>query len=116
MRYLIALLLLLSTAAHAGKHESEYTREWCSAHSGEQEYTLADMTRVDCLTKEYAVEVDRPERWAESIGQSLFYAASTGRRPGIVMIMGADGDRYMRRLRMAIRAHELDITVWTVTE
>lgn len=115
MRYALTALLLIAGIAHA-QHESEYTRAWCTAHSGEQEYTLADMTRVDCLTKDYAIEVDRPERWAESIGQALFYAASTGRRAGIVMIMGADSDRYMRRLRMAIRAHELDITVWTVTE
>ena len=116
MRYALLTLLLLSTAAYAGKHESEYTRIWCTAHDGEQEYTLIDKARVDCLTKDYAIEVDRPERWAESIGQALFYAASTGRRAGIVMIMGADSDRYMRRLRMAIRAHDLDITVWTVIE
>lgn len=51
------------------------------------EYKLEDNTRVDCLTPDYAVEFDFASKWAESIGQSLYYAQKTKRKPAVVLIM-----------------------------
>ena len=51
------------------------------------EYKNADKTRVDCLTKDYAVEFDFAEKWAESVGQSLHYEMMTGKKAMIVLIL-----------------------------
>lgn len=71
----------------------------CGERGGETEAVLEDRTRVDCLTDEYAVEVDFGDGWAEAIGQALYYAERTGRRPGIVLVLEDGGERYLRRLR-----------------
>lgn len=53
------------------KHsESSYQHAWCFAHGGIEEYENDDFTRVDCLTKKYAVEFDFANKWSESIGQA----------------------------------------------
>ncbi len=94
-------------------HEKDYQRYWCDKHNGELEYRLSDGTRVDCLTSEYAVEVEYAHKWAEAIGQSLFYAKMTGKKPGIVLIMREKGDeRFAKRLRTV--AGQEGIKVWTV--
>lgn len=41
------------------------------------EYVLPDRTRVDCLTDEYAIEIEFAENWAESIGQAMYSQIGT---------------------------------------
>jgi len=77
------------------------------------EHRLPDGTRVDCLTREYAVEVEYAPKWAESIGQALYYAQSTGRKPAVLVIVRNDTDgRFLKRLRAV--AKEREIKVWTI--
>ena len=38
--------------------ESYYVNQWCTSDFGRKEAVLWDMTRVDCLAKDYAVEFD----------------------------------------------------------
>jgi hypothetical protein len=93
--------------------EKDYQRSWCTKHKGELEHRLSDGTRVDCLTSEYAVEVEYAHKWAEAIGQSLYYAKMTGRKPGIVLIKSEKGDeRFARRLREVATGEK--IKVWTI--
>ena len=56
-------------------------------HSTGVEVRLADRTRVDILTEDYAIEVDFATKWAEAIGQALHYARMTGRKPGVIIII-----------------------------
>ena len=42
--------------------------------------------RVDCLSRDYAIEVDRTEKWYEALGQAVYYSHLTGREPGIILI------------------------------
>lgn len=113
--YLIFLLLNLfvrpAFAAHEHK-EKEYQEVWCAKENGTIEYVLDDKTRVDCLTSEYAVEVDFAPKWAESIGQSLYYALKTGKKPGIVLIFEEDGPQYLERINKV--AEKYSIKVWTM--
>ena len=102
----------ISAAAHLHS-EKFYQEQWCVEHSGVMEYRLDDRTRVDCLTDEYAIEFDFAAKWAESVGQSLYYALMTGKRPGVVLIMeGDDDDRFLDRLNSL--AVKYNIKVWTV--
>ena len=82
--------------------------------NGILEYTLRDKTRVDCLTKTYAIEVDFSTNWAESIGQSLYYSLETNTRPGVLLITENPKKdiKYLRRLKKV--SQELDITIWTI--
>ena len=57
------------------------------------------MTRVDCLAKDYAIEFDFAKKWAESVGQSLYYSKMTGKAPAVVLILTNITDyRYVKRI------------------
>jgi hypothetical protein len=83
MRYLILILLLIATPVYA-LPEKHYQKETCN---GIMEYRLDDGSRVDCLTEEYAIEYDFANKWAEAVGQSLYYAEKTGKKPAIILIL-----------------------------
>ena len=106
-----------AAATGAGAHhhkEKEYQVAWCNKMHGTMEVILDDKTRVDCLTDQYAVEVDFAPKWAEGIGQALFYGLKTGMRPGVLLIMEKDSDqRYLNRL--ILLAEKYNISTWTIT-
>lgn len=82
------------------KHDEKYYQtKMCNEFGGDMEYVLFDKTRVDCLTKEYAIEVDFAKKWAEGIGQSLYYAEVTGKKPAIGVISGDGDEKYLDRIR-----------------
>lgn len=79
--------------------EMYYENEWCTTDFGRKEVILWDMTRVDCMTKDYAIEFDFAKKWAEAIGQSLYYSKLTGKAPAIVLILTSPTDyRYVKRI------------------
>lgn len=112
MKYLW-LSLLITISANAEKwHENDYVNNHCK---GEIEHRLKDKTRVDCLTNTHAIEYDFSHKWAESLGQAIFYSAMTGKKAGIVLIIDSgDKGRYLKRLNKAIKAQCLTVDVWTV--
>ena len=79
--------------------EMYYENEWCTPDFGRKEVILWDMTRVDCMTKDYAIEFDFAKKWAESIGQALYYSKLTGKAPAVVLILTSPTDyRYVKRI------------------
>lgn len=77
--------------------EKHYVQAYCK---GQIEYRLPDKTRVDCLTEEYAIEFDYGNKWAEGIGQSLYYAKMTGKKPAIALILRSQKDlKYIDRIK-----------------
>ena len=79
--------------------ESYYVNQWCTSDFGRKEAVLWDMTRVDCLAKDFAIEFDFARKWAEAIGQSLYYAKMTGKKPAITLILTSPIDfRYVKRI------------------
>ncbi|SMF16157.1 hypothetical protein [Desulfovibrio gilichinskyi] len=112
---LFSLIFLLPPAAVGA--ERDYQELWCTQNHGQMEYVLPDATRVDCLTKTHAVEMDFGKKWAEAIGQSLYYASCTGKRAGVVLIMNKEKDiRFLRRLNEAITYAKLPIDVWVMDD
>ena len=69
------------------QNEAYYVNQWCTSDFGRKEAILWDMTRVDCLAKDYAIEFDFAKKWAESIGQSLYYSKMTGKKPAVDLIL-----------------------------
>ena len=79
--------------------ESDYVNAYCN---GQIEYVLNDLTRIDCLTEDYAIEFDWAKKWAESVGQSMYYAEMTERLPAVAIIMKSPRDeRYIKRIKKA---------------
>lgn len=112
--FILIFTLLLIGCSHATKkyNERHYQTQLCNKLDGEMEYVLKDRTRVDCLTDEYAIEVDFAKKWAEGIGQSLHYAHMTGKKPAIGFIMNDDKDqRYFKRLNTLAEKYQIKIFV-----
>lgn len=103
--------------AHAARLAPErlYQEFWCTKLGGHTEVKLPDGARVDCLYNDYAIEFDFANKWAEAIGQSLYYGHSLNKKAGIVLIMenSPKEKRYLMRLMKIAKLH--NITVWTIT-
>ena len=105
MKRIIFILLILSLPAQA-KHlhlEREYQAVWCNKHCGQMEYILPDKARVDCLLPDLAVEVDFAPKWAECVGQALYYDKMTNRTPACLLILEKPSDiKYLERLQKTV--------------
>jgi len=111
----VILILALTMAilpVNALENEDYYNRQFCSEESGQAEYSLPDRSRVDCLTDTHAFEAD----WAdglkvyESIGQSLYYAAETGKKPGILLLVRKNNSaKHIRKVKRVIENWSLPI-------
>lgn len=115
MRRLTTLLtaMLITTSAHAGHlhKESAYRDAWCK---GETEVRLHDGSRVDCLTENYAIEVEFAEKAMEGLGQAIHYARITGTDPAILLIIETEKDwRYYKRIRRT--AKQRGVKLWYIT-
>ena len=94
------------------KHsEASYQMVWCKAHNGITEYKNRDYTRVDCLTKDNAVEFDFAKKWAESVGQALHYQLMTGKRGKVVLILEKPTDKstYYKRVEALAKKYDFDV-------
>ena len=79
--------------------EAYYVNQWCTSDFGRKEAILWDLTRVDCLAKDYAVEFDFAKKWAESVGQALYYSKLTGKSPAVALILTSPLDyRFVKRV------------------
>ena len=114
MKNIIVFIFILITieAKHLHK-EKFYQNIFCKKLNGVKEYTLDDKSRVDCLTKLFAIEVDFANKWAEAIGQSLYYSYKTKRKAGVLLILEQDKDKvHLERLKAINKKY--DIKIWTI--
>src|SRR5690606_10034966 len=66
--------------------ENDFTEIIAEQTGWDDQFRTPDGSYVDLLTPTHAIEVDFPHKWAEAVGQSLFYAAVTERQPGILLL------------------------------
>jgi hypothetical protein len=96
--------------------EKDYQEYFCKKFKGKMEAGLSDNDgRVDCLLSEYAVEVKRlnTSTWWGCVGQSLFYAIKTDKKPAILAILEEDID-YKQLEKLKVIAMNYSIKVWTI--
>jgi len=95
--------------------ESVYQKAWCLRSGGQVEVVLPDKTRADCITETHAIEFDFGRKWAEAIGQALYYSIQTGKQPGIVLILEKEKDyKFWIRLNTVIDHFGLKVKTWKV--
>ena len=116
----ILCLLIFIYPAHAKKrihYEKTYQKQFCEQIGGGTEYYLLDRSgRVDCITNEYAIEVDFANKYTEGVTQALYYGMKTNRKSGLLLIVEDDSERkYVDRTEGVIKHYNLPIRLWTIT-
>ncbi len=117
---LLSLLILIPLSGYAKTpkyhkyYEKDYQKYWCKTNNGYVEYKLPDKARVDCVTDTHAIEFDFATKWAEAIGQSLYYGSQLNKAPGIVLIseQGKKDEKFIKRLDVVAKRN--GITVWII--
>jgi hypothetical protein len=112
------LLPTISKAQRVPHNEREWERVYCEGM--ELEKHLPSGGYVDCLSADYAIEVEWARHWAEAVGQSLYYAGATNRKPGIILLCEqSEGPveglcrSYVYRLEYALKFVNAHVYVWT---
>ncbi len=108
---IIAVAVLFVGCSEKKHKEKYYQTQLCNELGGVMEQRLLDRTRVDCLTDEYAIEVDFAKKWAESVGQSLHYALMTEKKPAVGLIVrdNKKDERRMKRLKALAEKYHIKI-------
>lgn len=64
------------------------------------EARIYDGTRIDLLTENHACEIDWAPKWAEAIGQSLYYSIRAQRKAVVILLLTKTSDEaYVERCR-----------------
>ncbi len=78
--YGLVPVLALSINGNGSALEEDWAHSFNTFIGGTREAQV-QFGRVDILTDDYAIEIDRIEKWKEGVGQSLQYAEETDRLP-----------------------------------
>lgn len=88
--------------------EKYYQNKYCNT----TEVRLTDYSRVDCIDSVYATEVDFDNKWAEAVGQSLWYAYMTKLKPKIIVIKrNPRFNRNINRLRILCKKYNITLQI-----
>lgn len=115
MRWILPILFAASLQAG----EVEEVAAIASRYRLAKEVILDDSTRVDLLNDQYAIEADWSHKWAEGIGQAMFYAAKTGRRGGVLLIRRQETSETLHRAyldRCKLVCEKEGLMLWTCVE
>ena len=75
--FVVCLLLVgMFPATSKADDEDFWQHRYCEGMKIEEHWPSGG--RVDCLSTEFAVEIEWADDWAEAVGQSLYYAGATG--------------------------------------
>lgn len=95
--------------------ESDYRDHICGAAGWQMEQRLPNGTKADCVSETHAWEIDFAHKWAEALGQSLNYAAETGKTPGIILVCKHRTEarclKWALRLEQTIKRWQLPVKV-----
>ena len=94
-------------------HEDYYNMKYCNMLGGEfdsrHKVTGATNVRVDCETSEYAYEGEWATKSYEAVGQSLWYALVTGKKPGILFYLKSPKHtKYVERAKRTLDSLGID--------
>ena len=110
LKILIGIVFFnIANAEPIKKNEAYYQKKMCESLNGKIEYVLDDKSRVDCLTSEYAIEVDFEKKPYECAAQALYYSIKTGKRPACALITSKKTSRQITRLETLAAAYNIKI-------
>lgn len=87
-KYFFLSHILLFVVSVCFADELAECRRLAIKYKAETEWRIIDDgSRIDLLNDEYAFEADWAHKWTEAVGQSLFYALKTNRKPAIILLI-----------------------------
>lgn len=111
MVILFVVAAISSTPAKAAWKERDV--QVCVCKGMDLEVTMPSGGRADCVSDQHAIEVDKTSKWAEAIGQSLYYAQQTRRRAKVILFCkqkrGLNCLKDRLRFESTIAAYDLPI-------
>jgi hypothetical protein len=107
-----AVCLILITFSQSAPTEREHCARLAPKYGAQTEVRLDDGTFCDLVNDEYAIEVDYPRKWAESIGQSLHYAELLGKKPAIILLLSNPEKEWQFLVRAARLAGKYNIRLY----
>jgi len=118
-KLLIIIFIIHTNVVYAKRHHFEkyYQNLYCNNSVGTKEYKPARdrFVRVDCLTEQYAIEIDFSNKHYEALGQALYYSTLTNKSAGIWLIVEEPRNmKHAVRLVRNIRLNKLSVTVWVI--
>ena len=64
----------------------------------------------------HSIEFDFGKKWAEAIGQALYYSSKTGKQAGIFLIIAENNDwNNLEKIKRVIKEKGMDVKVWTIS-
>ena len=115
--FIFTFLLLANTSYGARLHyERDYSVMFCNHLGGKLEVSLSDRGRVDCVTEKEAIELDFSDKWAEGIGQALYYGMMTSKSPTVALIIEnhSAGANHVARAIKVCRKYQIGLYLITV--
>ena len=118
--------LCLTAFVHLDQQDrsSWHEVDWVQ-HLAETEYGIEDGSdsleirlfngkRIDLIWSDYAIEVDWANKFPEGIGQSLYYAAVTHRKPAVLLLVKnpIKDQKYIEQALVVCRSNEPRIRLW----
>jgi len=92
--------------------ENEHSVILAAKYNAKREVVLWDRTRVDLVTDEYVFEIDFAKKHYEAVGQSLWYAIVTDKKPAIILLaVPRDDDRFVYRCQAVCAKHGIKLFV-----
>lgn len=91
--------------------EVEIAESLSGKYEADREVRLPDGTRCDLVNAEYAIEVEYPHKWAESIGQSLYYGIELKKKPAVLFLIkdAKREQKYLQRARTVAEKHGITV-------
>ena len=84
------------------------------------EAPLWDRSRVDLLGPDMAIEVDWSSKWAEGVGQALYYGVIADRQSGLILLLkdgqSAKNRLYLMRAKAACMAAGVALFIYDCNE
>lgn len=95
--------------------EKVYNEAWCKLMKGAVEVRFDDSTRVDCLLKHYAVEVEFAAKYMQATGQANHYARKAKLKAGILLILESKSDiKYWINLKADLAGKVVYMKLWCI--
>lgn len=123
-QFVVLFLVLMLAACGAAKrqileNERDYQRAFNDVYFGGRAQMEAPVKygRVDLVSSDYAIEVDRLENFHEAIGQALHYAKETGKKPAVAFFVMDGQQGYRDKLKYVTwLCNYYKIKVWFIND
>ena len=113
-------MLSVASICFAANHPNERTvvNLLAEKYQANVEVKLWDDTRVDLLSETHAYEVDWARKYAEGVGQALYYSSLTARKPGLILLVRNFKKelRYIYRAQITCNEAGVDLYIETVKD